>query len=474
MTPTARILPFALDRHSGRPIVAPEVGRLPAVAGEGRVERAVRVVAGEREVPGADSADGDDLAVALERHRVRLTMVPEVGRLPAVAGEGRIRRAVRVVAGEREVGAEAAGESDRYDLAVRLDRHPARRIVAFEVGRLLAVPGEARVERAVGVVADEREVVGGAADRDDLAVWLEHHPVRRRRRSWSSACRPRRSSCRACRWGCSERARSAAGPLRAPGGDDLAVRLDRHRVRSVDAPEVGRLPAVAGEGRVERAVRVVAGEREVGVAEPLPPPTTTILPSPWSATPRGSAAAPEVGRLHTVPGEARVERCRSGCSGPMRTRSRRTRRRPRRSCRSTGSPLRSPRPRAPEVRCLLAVAGEAQVVRAVGVVASEREVAREAHADDADRDDPAVRLDRHPGRIVEVPEVGRLPAVAGEARVQRAVRVVAGDRESGASAAHGDDPAIRLDSHPGRVEPAKSVVCKPSPEKVGSSEPSGL
>ena len=317
--PTATILPSALERHPGRPVGAPEVGRLLAVAGEARVERPVGVVAGEREVaaklvpalpdrddlavrlerhPGrpvggrrsrssacrrrrsscrasrrgcsgrarsrrdrrrrlASEADRDDLAVGLERHPVRLVDDPEVGRLLAVAGEARVERAVGVVAGEREVCRERSPAADRDDLAVRLERHPVRLVVAPEVGRLLAVAGEARVERAVRVVAGEREVRG------------------------------------ATRGG------------RRPDRDDLAVALDRHPVRLVEAPEVGRLLAVAGEARVERPVGVVAGEREVATPPCRRPRRSCRRLERHPVRPVG---APEVGRLLAVAGEARVER----------------------------------------------------------------------------------------------------------------------------------------------------------------------
>src|SRR6185503_12498431 len=99
-----------------------------------------------------------------------------------VPGEARVERPVRVVAGDREVdiAGTVAGGADRNDLAVRLDRHSGRPAAApdAEGGRLLAVAGEARVERPVGVVAGEREVVAeGAAkaDSDNLAVRLERH-----------------------------------------------------------------------------------------------------------------------------------------------------------------------------------------------------------------------------------------------------------------------------------------------------------
>src|SRR6185295_9761552 len=82
------------------------------------------------------------------------------------------------VAGEREVAVACGGLADRDDLAVALDRDPARPVGVPEVGLLLAVTREARVERSVRVVAGEREVDGGALNRDDLAVRLERHPIR--------------------------------------------------------------------------------------------------------------------------------------------------------------------------------------------------------------------------------------------------------------------------------------------------------
>src|SRR4029077_64598 len=100
----------------------------------------------------------------------------------AVAGEARVQRAVRVVAGEREVG--GARKARRDDLAVALERPPSRFVVAGEVGRLLAVAGEARVQRSVAVVAGEGEgvttqaVAAEAADHDELAARIERHRVR--------------------------------------------------------------------------------------------------------------------------------------------------------------------------------------------------------------------------------------------------------------------------------------------------------
>jgi hypothetical protein len=141
----------------------------------------VRVVAGDREVvdpTAAGAPNHDDLATALERHPGCKSAAREVGCLPAVSGEVRVERPVGVVAGDRELRAGfGAHYASNDDLAVAPDRHRPRVVAATrEVGRLLSVAGEALVERAVGVVAGEPEVrpVRGehAADRDELAVRL--------------------------------------------------------------------------------------------------------------------------------------------------------------------------------------------------------------------------------------------------------------------------------------------------------------
>src|SRR6185295_5590438 len=103
--------------------------------------------------------------------------------LLAVAGEARIERPVGVEAGERpgsEMGPVFAGVTDHDDLAVALDRDPVRPVLGAEESRLLTVAGEARVERSVGVVAGEREeaAVRCGANDDNLAVALERHPGR--------------------------------------------------------------------------------------------------------------------------------------------------------------------------------------------------------------------------------------------------------------------------------------------------------
>ena len=111
------------------------------------------------------------------------------------------------IASEREIVGlvRAEADPDRDDLAVALERHPGRPVGAPEVGRLPAVAGEARVERAVRVVAGEREVAEGRLRRPRRSCRRPGAPPRspRRmpRRSRSSACRRRRSSCRAMPFG---------------------------------------------------------------------------------------------------------------------------------------------------------------------------------------------------------------------------------------------------------------------------------
>ena len=217
-------------------------------------------------------ADRDDLAIVLERHPVRTLAAPEVGRLPAVAGEARVEGAVRVVAGEGEVAEAGLGAASRNDLAVALQRHPGRPVdVPTEVGRLPAVAGEARVERAVGVVAGEREVEPGHCRRSRPRRSCRRpgapprSPRRIRPRNQSSVCRRRRSSYRAVRLGCSGRVRSPR-PSPKPTATILPLAWSATPLAPSLGAEVGPLLAVAREARVERAVGVVAGEREIRAA----------------------------------------------------------------------------------------------------------------------------------------------------------------------------------------------------------------
>ena len=297
---------------------------------------------------------GDDLSIPLERHPGRRLEAPaEISRLPTVAGEGRVGRAVGVVAGEREVSTVRR----HFRRPPRSCRRPGARPgrVDRDESRWSACRRRRSSCRACrrGCSGRVRSRRGAAASRRRRSCRPLGPPRRSPghcRRNQSSASRHRRSSCRASRWGCIGRARSRRGrgpPL--PDGDDLAV-LERHSARQVaGGTEVSRLPAVAGEARVERAVRVEASEPEV---------------------------ASDVG------------------------------------------------------------------VNAIAVA--------------ADHDDLAIALNGDPVRRVTVPELGRLLSVVGEARVERAVGVVAGDREVVATAertpeavyANYDDLAVRLGAPP--------------------------
>ena len=130
------------------------------------VSRPPSGVAREREVArlAATGARGHDLAVGLDRHGVGRTSCPtEVDQRSSVAIEARVEAAVGVVAGEREVGGcHRRGVASRDDLAVAWMRHAGGAVILSErpseVGDHLAVAVEARVEAAVGVVARQREV----------------------------------------------------------------------------------------------------------------------------------------------------------------------------------------------------------------------------------------------------------------------------------------------------------------------------
>jgi hypothetical protein len=120
----------ALERGVLRGLLLAEARDLLAVAVEARVEPAVDGVAREGEVAVADAVvvvagpDGDDLAVALDQDRRRRFRAAEVRAQLAVTRERPVELAVRVVAGEAEVGC-APAEPDLPgddDPAVGLDR----------------------------------------------------------------------------------------------------------------------------------------------------------------------------------------------------------------------------------------------------------------------------------------------------------------------------------------------------------------
>ena len=161
--------------------VPAEAGLDLAVVVEAAVERAVEVVAGECEVVVAVAvvvvgSGDDDLAAALERRAARGLGLAEARDLLAVAGEARVERAVRFVTGEGEVAVVDAvvvvAGADGDDPPVGLDQYRRCPVAAAEARGLLAVAGEARVQPAVRVVTDEAEVGGPPADADSPATTI--------------------------------------------------------------------------------------------------------------------------------------------------------------------------------------------------------------------------------------------------------------------------------------------------------------
>jgi hypothetical protein len=98
-------------------IAAAEVGRELAVAREREIERAVRVVAGEREV-GARASYGHDPAVVLDRD-VGTGDVAEVSDQRAIAAERDVELAGRRL--RRGGGQQARGENDERGRAAGPD-----------------------------------------------------------------------------------------------------------------------------------------------------------------------------------------------------------------------------------------------------------------------------------------------------------------------------------------------------------------
>ena len=160
-----------------------DVGGDDAVAAaEGGIERAVGGVADERKVVVAAViavACDDDLPVRLDRDApAPIVIRTNVGRDFAAGAEGRVERAIGVVTHQREVVVRTVGGSaPDHDLPVGLDCDADPPIVTrTNGGRDLAASAEGGVERAIGVVTHQRELidtVGGGAPDHDLPVGLD-------------------------------------------------------------------------------------------------------------------------------------------------------------------------------------------------------------------------------------------------------------------------------------------------------------
>ena len=122
----------------------------------------------------------DDLAVRLQRDRFGLIVgrAADVGQSPCRPAEARVEAAVGVVAGEREVLV-AEGGGQYYpgddDLAVRLQRDRIGHVEATEVGEHLAAGAEARSRSpgaAPAVLARRATASTAQAKSDDLRILI--------------------------------------------------------------------------------------------------------------------------------------------------------------------------------------------------------------------------------------------------------------------------------------------------------------
>ena len=147
---------------------------------------------------------------------------------------------------------------------------PAEVVSREKVETALASLAERRVERPVGVVADEGQLVEHAdaclarlSSRNHPAVRLHHQCARvgvqgsdrRRDDSRSAEARIERAG--------GPVPREPERPVGGPGDDDSAARGEGERVRDFLAGVLRHDDPVQAEGPVEPAVREVADEREV-------------------------------------------------------------------------------------------------------------------------------------------------------------------------------------------------------------------
>ena len=203
-----------------------EIGGDDAVGAKTGVQGAVRVVPDQREIRAARRtrcmAREEDLAVSLYDEPVALVRArKQICGHQATGAESGVHTAVAVVARDGEVALAGARHDD---LAVRLDFDRTGDIAcAAEIGDDDAVTAsEARIPRAVGVVALEEEivvaaVVGVACDQD-FSVALHCHRA------------------------------GAVGASTVPGGDAVASSVERRRV--IDGGHAER----CGVGDLHRAV----------------------------------------------------------------------------------------------------------------------------------------------------------------------------------------------------------------------------
>ena len=181
--------PIRLHRQRARPIDAvAEIGEHPAIMRERGVEAAIDVVAGQCDVAVARVdlrlPGHHDAAVGLQRHAEgQIIIRAHVGQHPTATAEAGIETAINVVTRQREIVADAVvGDAGGDDPAVGLQRQaPCRIRTAGKIGQYFATDAERHVQRAVAVVAQQREVAGlkiaSAAGDHDPAIALQHCAV---------------------------------------------------------------------------------------------------------------------------------------------------------------------------------------------------------------------------------------------------------------------------------------------------------
>jgi hypothetical protein len=293
------------DQTVGRLIDAAQVGgHLPGCA-EAGIQTAVVVVARQRQLHlAADKrgANRHDLTVGLQHGIMDVVQLAEIRRNDAGRMERRIERAVGVVAhqGKVEVAAARGCVARGYNLVVSgistgigigHDQDgvgPGVKIA--QLGGDDAARAEGRIEAAVGVVADEREVRGAAegaglhrAGDDDLAVGRDGHA----------------------------------------GGRGIAARVGEHAARVKGLGRLrSRLLHRVAKGAVQAAVGVIAGQGKLLAAARPGKAGDKDLAVGLDGQPAGHAvgARAQAGGDFARRAEARIERAVAveACQGELR------------------------------------------------------------------------------------------------------------------------------------------------------------
>ncbi len=161
-------------------ILCNEGERHPAAVTEGCVQAAVGQETRQRHLliagPGRVClAHGENLAVGLNGHgKGNIGHITEIRGRPPPFGKRRIERAVPVIASQGKISARRTGHDD---LAVGLDGHVMRSIHGLaEIGRdVPQIAAETSIQRTVGMIPDQQEVIVGHAGDENLAIGLDNN-----------------------------------------------------------------------------------------------------------------------------------------------------------------------------------------------------------------------------------------------------------------------------------------------------------